>query len=287
MPNRVLRDCRDSKAVNKLSRGAECFFYRILMTIDDYGRYPSHIAKLKSDLYPLQLDTVSSRALTYWMAECVHNKLIFTYTVCGQKYLQVLKFGQKLKKMRSRYPAPNPDDVNKFLTGNAVVVPDNCLPLHACKEDKKESRIPNPNALRTGTPNVENSADAGFLNIKSEKASQDPQPVAVINGEPISESFYGLILKRVYGDHKQAQLAFYRAAMAKPEKGVVAWLVAASRGGWLTTTTAAEDADPEGVKAWLARHFGPNRVAEATVKTQTRHGDFERVGSIMPRMAAV
>ena len=106
MPNRILRDYTDSIQVNELSDGAETFFIRLMMKADDYGKFHGNPKLLKANLYPLK-DTISEKKIAEWIKECVKNGLIMSYSVNGRDYILIHRFGQRLRRMQSKYPDPN------------------------------------------------------------------------------------------------------------------------------------------------------------------------------------
>lgn len=107
MPDRVVRaDILTSDAVNSLSWAGETFYRRLMSIADDYGRCEARPSLLRASLYPLKLDRVSEPDVVKWMGECSKAGLLRTYTVDDKEYLEILKFGQRLRAMKSRYPAP-------------------------------------------------------------------------------------------------------------------------------------------------------------------------------------
>lgn len=105
MPNRILRDCTDSEAINSLSDGAEKFFYRLIQKADDYGRFHGNVKLLRPALYPLQLELVREADLDRWIAECVKASLVRLYMADGKKVLEIVKFRQQIRASQSKFPA--------------------------------------------------------------------------------------------------------------------------------------------------------------------------------------
>lgn len=102
MPTRIIREgIITSEAVNSLSAHAELFYRRLMSVADDYGRFHSHPSLLRGACYPYQLDRVSDKDISKWLAECVNAKLIFIYS--EGKCLQIVKFGQQCRS-RSKFP---------------------------------------------------------------------------------------------------------------------------------------------------------------------------------------
>jgi hypothetical protein len=103
MPNRILRDYTDSDAVNKLSLGAEVFFIRLMMKADDFGKFHANEKLLKAALFPLK-DNVTEKMIGEYLIECSRANLIDWYEVNNRKYLKIRNFGQRLRKMISKFP---------------------------------------------------------------------------------------------------------------------------------------------------------------------------------------
>lgn len=107
MPTRILRDWTDSEVVNQLSAQGERTFVRVIMKADDYGRLTCNLKLLRPLLYPLLLDQVREADLQRWISECETAGLVRLYSVEGKQYLTVVKFGQRLRRTRAKYPDPS------------------------------------------------------------------------------------------------------------------------------------------------------------------------------------
>lgn len=104
MPNRILRPWLDSEAMNSLSDAAEVFFVRLIMCVDDFGRFYGSPQLLKSYLYPMKNMRISD--ISRLIAACVKAGVIADYEHEGKSYLQIVKFKQRLRKQKSIFPAP-------------------------------------------------------------------------------------------------------------------------------------------------------------------------------------
>jgi hypothetical protein len=107
MPNRILRPWLDSEAVNSLDNAAEVFFVRLIMAADDFGRFYGSPQILRAYLYPLKDVRVSD--ISRLIAACVKAGLIVDYEVAGKRYVQINKFGQRMRTMKSKFPPPKND----------------------------------------------------------------------------------------------------------------------------------------------------------------------------------
>lgn len=110
MANRVLRDFTDSERVDLLSACAERFYTRLMMKADDFGRFFEDSRLLLSNLFPLKIgsdrENVSITQIEEWKNECVTAQLLTIYEVNGKKYISINNFGQRLRRMVSKFPDP-------------------------------------------------------------------------------------------------------------------------------------------------------------------------------------
>lgn len=104
MPNRILRDWTDSETINSLSWQAEVAFTRLIMKVDDFGRYSANPKLLRSHLFPVR-DGIRDADITRWLAECQKSGLLRVYEVDQKSYLEIIKFGQKPRAEKSKFPA--------------------------------------------------------------------------------------------------------------------------------------------------------------------------------------
>lgn len=107
MPDRVLRaGILTSDSVNSLTWPGEIFYRRLMSIVDDYGRYDGRPEILLGQLYSLKLGTVSRRDVEGWIRETETAGLIKTYTVNGKPYLEMVRFDQRLRAKKSKWPSP-------------------------------------------------------------------------------------------------------------------------------------------------------------------------------------
>ncbi len=136
MANRVLRDWTKSEKINTLSVQAERFYTRLIMKVDDFGCFYADTRFLKADLFPLLLDSIREADLSRWVAECKTAELIVIYEAEGKKYLQIQDFRQRLDRMCSKYPKPQPND----LVVNQPHTNDNQPPPETRNRNKKQKQ---------------------------------------------------------------------------------------------------------------------------------------------------
>jgi hypothetical protein len=109
MPTRYLKQgiC-DSDAINALSDGAECLFYRLLVTVDDFGRADGRALVIKSRSYPIK-ESVTVKVIEQRLAELEDQGIIVRYVVDGRPYFQMQKWDNKPRAGSSKFPQP-PDE---------------------------------------------------------------------------------------------------------------------------------------------------------------------------------
>ena len=106
MPTRYLKPgIRDSDAIDRLSPLAETMFYRLLVTVDDFGRYDARPSLIKSQCFPVK-DSLTPDKCLKLLQELADVRLVQLYTIDGKAYLQVLKWDNKPRATVSNFPAP-------------------------------------------------------------------------------------------------------------------------------------------------------------------------------------
>lgn len=111
MPNRMLREgIITSKPVNGLSWPAEVLYRRLISVVDDFGRYFAEPPLIRAACYPLQLNKVSDSDITKWLGETRKAGLVRIYSVDDTEYLELAKFGQRVRALKSKFPHPLTDD---------------------------------------------------------------------------------------------------------------------------------------------------------------------------------
>jgi len=104
MPSRILREgFIDSTAINRLTNFAECFYVRLLLRVDDAGRYEADAMLLRSMLFPRKAN-VSETSIKDAVKELIKNNLAVHYTVGIKHYLQLTNVQRCGRTMNSDYP---------------------------------------------------------------------------------------------------------------------------------------------------------------------------------------
>ena len=110
MPNRILKEsiCT-SDTIESLSLEAENFLYRLLVTVDDFGRMDARPAILIGRCYPLRAGRVTDKDVQEWLGELEVAELITIYLSDGKPYLQIVTWDkhQHRRAQHSKYPSPD------------------------------------------------------------------------------------------------------------------------------------------------------------------------------------
>lgn len=122
MPNRIIREgFLTSDKVDKLSWVEECFYHRLLLAVDDYGRYHADPPLLIGKIMPRKIGNVSNQDIEKWLTACVTAGLVRVYGVEGKRYLEVLQFDQRTRAKKSKFPAPDEEKTDACLTNDSHV----------------------------------------------------------------------------------------------------------------------------------------------------------------------
>lgn len=133
MPTRYLKQgiC-DSDSINELSDSAECLFYRLLVTADDFGRADGRPLVVKSKCYPIK-ESVTVKSIEKCLAELEQHGVIARYIADGKPYLQLQKWDSKPRAGKSKFPQPPYTYVQQNTDA------DNCMQM--CADEKKPHTV--------------------------------------------------------------------------------------------------------------------------------------------------
>jgi len=95
-----------SERVNRLTWAAEVMYRRLFSVCDDYGRFDGRPSILRAALFALRLDRVTELNIVEWLAECQAAGLLIRYTVDDKPYIEVARFGQRMRAAKSKFPHP-------------------------------------------------------------------------------------------------------------------------------------------------------------------------------------
>lgn len=137
MGNRVIKESiKSSDEIDKLTWFEFACFVRLIVTVDDYGRYHADPIMLRNYLFPKRED-VTKKAIEDAITKMDRIGLIQVYEADGHRYLQFTKWAkhQTVRNQRSKFPGPD-DDCKQL---NAIEC--NCVsnPIQSSSESESRS----------------------------------------------------------------------------------------------------------------------------------------------------
>jgi len=121
VPNRYLREEIITSRWNKCSWMAQSLFVRLLGLVCDYGLYEADPTILCAQAFPtyphFRRGTVAKL-----LRELAEKGLICLYTVEGKPYLCILRWKERVRTLKSKYPCP-PADENRANGCKSVAPP--------------------------------------------------------------------------------------------------------------------------------------------------------------------
>jgi len=236
MPTRYLKPgVRDSEAIDSLSPLAETLFYRLLVTVDDFGRYDGRPAMVKAHCFPVKDMTAAKCAA---LLDELHGAgLVHIYTVDNKPCLQMCKWDNVPRAKESKYPAPD----------------DDCTHLHT------SASKPRTNLPLTGT---ETETETGNRNRKAPEGAPDVFPEGldarswdrwVSYRKEIGKALKPASInsaQQALAKHGDQQAAVVEQSIANGWQGLFALK---SAGGTVNKQAAVEQRNQAAVDEWLAQ----------------------------------
>ena len=111
MPNRILNSsiCV-SDSIDALTFFQEAFFYRLLVSVDDYGNFDARAKVIRAAAFPLKdpLKDVSLEDIEEALDALEAQGMLQYYTVKGKRYIHLTGWGrfQRLRNSKHKYPGP-------------------------------------------------------------------------------------------------------------------------------------------------------------------------------------
>lgn len=108
MPNRIIKEsiCTSCE-IDSLTADEERFFYRLMVSCDDFGRLDAREQILRAKCFPLKVDKVKSKDVGKWVKKLAEVGLIVIYRVGDKDYLQFKTWDkhQQRRAKHSKYPS--------------------------------------------------------------------------------------------------------------------------------------------------------------------------------------
>lgn len=149
---------------------AECLFYRLLVTVDDFGRYDGRPAMVRAHCFPIK--AISNDQCSAFLDELVSSGLVSAYVVEGKPFLQVSKWDNVPRAKESKFPASSDGCIHMYTDAR---IPSAVLPVTVTEtETETENRKQAPRK-RVGVveqPNdVGNQVWTDFVAMRKAKGS--------------------------------------------------------------------------------------------------------------------
>ena len=181
MPDRIIKESiRQSQTLDKLKPFEEVCFYRLLVTVDDYGRFYRDPQILKSVLFPRKAD-LTVKSIDDAFVSIERESLIKSYWVSGEQFLQITTWEkhQRRRAVKSKFPDENGVYTRK--NDNPLTIVSN-LPSNDshCQQvaDNGQQMSPNSNA-NSKTKTKANSAHAQYESLRYAPFADDDDLIAI------------------------------------------------------------------------------------------------------------
>lgn len=108
MPSRILRESfLDSENVSKAGELAEVLFVRLLLIVDDFGRFDGRLSVICRRCWPLgEITDPTEVEVLERMSKLIEYKLVIPYEKDGKPFIYIPKFKQRTRATKSKYPDP-------------------------------------------------------------------------------------------------------------------------------------------------------------------------------------
>ena len=152
MPNRILKEsiCT-SDTINQMTPFQETFFYRLIVSCDDFGRMDARPAILKAKLFPLR-ERMTLKDIGDALRALADIGCVDLYEVGGKPYLCLpsWKVHQTIRNKKSKYPAPE-DGVPAFaINCNQLQTDESKCPRNPIQSESESN--PNPESESESNP---------------------------------------------------------------------------------------------------------------------------------------
>ncbi|GMA50167.1 hypothetical protein GCM10025857_15240 [Alicyclobacillus contaminans] len=112
MPNRIIKESiRTSDTLTLVSADAERLFWRLVVSVDDYGRFDGRTNIVIGQCLSAFLGQVTTEQVDGWLTELERAGLLQLYEVDGRRYLALTNWDkhQRRRAKDSKFPAPVDD----------------------------------------------------------------------------------------------------------------------------------------------------------------------------------
>jgi len=123
MPNRIIKESICTSCdIDQLTPMEEIFFYRLIVSCDDYGRMDGRAPILRARCFPLRLSKISDVQVEGYLCKLATLGMVLLYQVDGKPYIQLISWErhQQQRAKRSKFPSPA-DNGNQMISDVPVI----------------------------------------------------------------------------------------------------------------------------------------------------------------------
>lgn len=281
MPNRILREgILTSPRISRVGWAEEVLYRRLHSVVDDFGRYYADPGMLRAACYPRQLSKVSDSDIGKWLQVIADAGLVRVYPASdGERYLEVLDFGQQVRSKKSKFPDQISEDeaaaqhLRSTCAADATQLPANARLDVSESEVVSESVGGKRAQARATSParpdDVGEQVWADWLRLRKDKRA--PVTDTVVSQARIEAGKAKLSLER-----------FLAIWCARGSQGLQAeWLRDSERSGGSNGPKSFRERDAEHAAAEVAK-WGGGRIADRgrrtqeTIEMEATHGRLDQ-----------
>jgi hypothetical protein len=196
MPNRVIRDSiLTSASVDGMTADEERLFFRLLLIVDDFGRFDARPAVIRGRAFALKTD-LSDDSILLWLARLAELEVVLVYEVRGKRFVCFPNWEvyQKRRAQTSKWPAPEEgvllsrEDIanpcrQMIASASKCSQPPADVPVVVDVDDGRESKTRSKSSVETLRPAVaEADEDFGPLPVVQATTTR-PAPVVDASGQ--------------------------------------------------------------------------------------------------------
>ena len=210
MPNRFIKESiKRSPQIDQLTWFEEVVFYRLIVTVDDYGRYHGSPIILRNDLFPTK-DSITKKSIEDALHKLAATGLILQYEADGTPFVALTswKEHQTVRAAKSKFPDP---------------FSENCkhLKAFACNPQATESKCSAYSYSYSNSYSESENAPARtrealmpfgrFQNVMLSKAEHTALQELIPNADDYIERFSAKLAAKgyAYQDHYAAIVSWY------------------------------------------------------------------------------
>lgn len=273
MPTRYLKPgIRDSEPIDSVSALAETLFYRLLVTVDDFGRTDARPAMVKAACFPIK-ESVNAAICADLLDELADAGLIDLYAVDEKPYLQLRKWDNAPRAKESKFP-PLHDGCERMRA--SVCKPRTLLPETVTGTGTEtENRKPEPETETEVRPAPQAAPAAAVVPIRKPKAESPTGATWAAYADAYARRY---AVDPVRNATTNAQMAQVVARLGSEEAPHVAAYYVGHNGAFYCRSAHAVGAllkDAEKLRTeWATRRQITSTAAQQADRTQTNLDAF-------------